>query len=133
MRNIANLTRITPADPRPSGKGQPMPGRDDDRIVACLEDEHANDETERRDEDTRKERRPESRYLEPGHRRRDHQHHQRIDHQQKESEGDDRQRNGQKDDDRPDERVGQTQQECCHAQRAVVGELEAVEDEAGHP
>lgn len=110
-----------------------MPRRDDDRIVACLEDEHANDEAERRDEDAGKERRPESGYLEPGHRRRDHKHHQRIDHQQKETEGDDRQRNGQKDDDRPDERIGQTQQECCHTQRAVVGKLDAVEDETGHP
>lgn len=124
---------MTPAKPRSSGKGQPMSRRDDDRIVACLEDEQTNNEAERRDEDARKKCRPESRYLEPGHRRRDHKHHQRIDHQQKEPEGDDRQRNGQKDDDRPDERIGQTQQECCHAQCAVVGKLDAVEDETRHP
>ncbi len=31
-----------------------MPRRDDDRIVTCLEDEHANDEAERGDEDAGK-------------------------------------------------------------------------------
>ncbi len=80
--------------------------RDDNRIVARLEDEQPYEEAEKRDEDARKESCPESRYLEAGYNRWHQKHHQRIDHKQEKSEGEYRQRDGQQDDDRSDDRIG---------------------------
>ena len=56
-----------------------------------------------------------------------------MDKVQEEPEGDDRQRDGQQNDDRPDERIGQAQQKGRHGQRAGAGKLDAVKDEAGNP
>lgn len=85
--------------------------RDDNRIVTGLKNEQSYEEAENCNKYTRKERSPESGYFEAGDKGRNQKHHQRIDQEQEKSEGKERQRNGQQDDNRTDDGIGQAQQE----------------------
>jgi len=124
---------FAPVTTNPWSKGQSVMRRDDDRIIPWLEDEQPDYEAQHSNEDTRKKCRPESRDLESGHDGWDQKHHQGIDHQQKESESDDGQRDSQQDDEWPDNRIGQSQQQCSGSQRSFAGKRDAVEYETGHP
>ena len=78
----------------------------DNGIVARLENRHPDEKTEYRDKDAGKESRPKPRYFKAFHYWRNQEHHECIDHQQEESEGENCQRDGEEDYDGPDNCIG---------------------------